>query len=109
MAEDSFQKGVGTYVVSFGDLPRVKMADIRKQVGRYKLEKVALKVTTRVTEKAGKYYAGDAALANPKEEDLLKEVAAKKSGALVLSGTLTEDDKGMQTLTLSKVAPAAGK
>lgn len=101
---------MGTYVVSFDTPPMVRLADIKKEVGRYKLEKVEVKITNRVVEKNKKYYTGPILLANSTEsnaEDHLAKVAeflkAKKS-ILVLVGILTEDDRGAQTLTLSKVS-----
>jgi hypothetical protein len=100
--QDDISQGVGTFVVVYPELPKVKIADIKKEVGKYQIVKVGLKVTATVADNK----IGAIALANPKDEDLLKEVAANGGKKLVVSGTLTEDDKGAQTLTLSKVAVA---
>ena len=103
VSQDDFQAGVATFIVTFDAQPKVKMADIKKEVGKYKLDVVKMKFTTAAPEGAK---VGDLTLANPKDEDLLKEVAGLKGKKVVLSGVLTEDDKGAQTLTLSKVAEA---
>jgi hypothetical protein len=103
VSQDDFSAGVATFIVTFDAPPKVKMADIKKQVGKYKLDQVKQKLTTPAPEGAK---VGDLTLANPKSEDLLKEVAALKGKKVVLSGVLSEDDKGAQTLTLSKVAEA---
>ncbi|MFN3484920.1 MAG: hypothetical protein ACK44W_05490 [Planctomycetota bacterium] len=106
--QDDFQSGTGTYIVRFGEFPKVKMADLTKAVGRYKIGQVKLKVTSKVTEKDGKFYAGSILLANSKEEgaqDLLSGLKGK-SGVFVLYGILSEDAKGGQTLTLQQVTEA---
>ena len=100
--QDDFSKGVGTYIVEYDAMPKVKIADIKKEVGKYELVKVALKVTAAVEGNK----LGDITLVNPKDEDLLKEIAANKGAKLVISGTLEEDAKGAQTLTLSRVVVA---
>lgn len=100
--QDDFAKGVGTYVVEYDAMPKVKIADIKKEVGKYEIVKVALKVTATVEGNK----LGDITLVNPKDEDLLKEIAANKGKKLVISGGLEEDAKGVQTLTLSRVVVA---
>ncbi len=104
-------KGAGSWVVSFTGQPKVKMADLKKELGKYKVDKVNAKITAKVTEKDKAYSAGDLALANGKDAgDVLADVAkllGEKKDTLVLSGTLTEDDKGKQTLALSKVSEPA--
>jgi hypothetical protein len=102
VSQDDFSAGVGTYIVTFDAPPKVKIADIKKEIGKYKIEEIRLKITT----KAEGNKAGDLTLANPKDEDLLKEVAAHKGKMILLSGVLSEDDKGNRTLTLSKVTEA---
>jgi hypothetical protein len=102
VSQDDFSAGVGTYIVTFDAPPKVKIADIKKEIGKYKIEEIRMKITS----KAEGNKAGDLTLANPKDDDLLKEVAAQKGKMLVLSGVLSEDDKGNRTLTLSKVAEA---
>lgn len=103
VSQDDFSAGVGTYIVAFEAPPKVKVADVRKELGKYKLEEVRMKITTKAPE-GGKL--GDLTLANPKDEDLLKEVASHKGKKVLLSGVLTDDDKGNRTLTLSKVTEA---
>ena len=103
VSQDDFSAGVGTYVVTFDAPPKVKIADVKKEIGKYKIEEVRMKITT----KAEGNKAGDVTLANPKGgDDLLKEVAALKGKKVTLSGVLSEDDKGGRTLTLSKVTEA---
>ena len=104
--QDDFQKGTGIYIQKFDGNPKVKEADIKKVLGNYKLVKVQAKITSKVAEKDGKWTAGAFALANPKDDDCLKVVKEMKEKTLVLSGVVSEDDKGNQTLTLAKVAEA---
>jgi len=102
VSQDDFVSGVGTYIVSFDAVPRVKVSDIKKELGKYKIEEVREKITVV----AGGHAVGDVALANPSDGDLLKDLESHKGKKVVLSGVLTEDAKGKQTLTLSKVAAA---
>ena len=105
MAQDDFANGVGTYLVSFDAVPAVKMADIKKELGKFKLEKVAFKLTAKVVEKDRKYSAGAFELKG--SEEVLAKLAdflkAKKS-LLVLVGDLSEDEKGKQAITLASVS-----
>lgn len=101
VSQDDFSGGVATFLVSFEAPPAVKMADIQKGVGKYKLDQVKMKLTTMAPE-GNK--VGALTLANPKDEDLLKEAQGLKGKKVVLSGVLSEDNAGAQTLTLSKVA-----
>ena len=103
VAQDDFQKGVGTYIVKFDAVPAVKPEDVKKALPKYKIDSTGLKITAAIDDPSK---VGDIRLANPADEDLLKEVAALKGKKAVLSGTLTADDKGQRTLTLSKVAAA---
>ena len=80
------------------------MAEIRKEIGSYKLDQVSAKLTSKVTSKDSAWFVGDIALANPKDGDLLKEISGKAEETWVLSGALTEDEKGNRLLTLSKAA-----
>jgi hypothetical protein len=102
VTQGGFVGGVMTFTVKYGEFPKVKLADVKKQVS-YKVESMDLKGTTL----GGSNKVGDLTLANPKDKDLVKEVVANKEKQLVLAGTLTEDDKGNQTLTLSSVTVAA--
>lgn len=99
--QDDFEKGTGVYIQKFEGNPRVKLADIQKRVGDYKVVKVQARITALAAEQDGKWRAGTFTLANPKEEDWLKVVSEMKGKTLVLSGAISEDDKGNQTLTLS--------
>ncbi|MBI3855912.1 MAG: hypothetical protein HY293_09515 [Planctomycetes bacterium] len=104
VSQDDFAAGVGTYIVHFDAPPKVSIADVKKNVGKYKVEEIRLKITVKAPAE-GKQ-VGDLTLAG---DDQLKELAALKGKMVVLSGVLSEDDKGKQTLTLSKVAEAAAK
>ena len=100
VSQDDFQAGVATFIVTFDAQPKVKLADVQKEVGKYKLDQVKMKFTTDAPEGAK---VGDLTL---KGDELLKELSGLKGKKVVLSGVLSEDDKGAQTLTLSKVAEA---
>lgn len=103
------QSGKGSWIVHFEGQPKVALKAISEAVGKYKVEAVKAKITSKVVEKDKGFMAGDIALANGKEKDapdVLKEVAAfvkEKKDTLVLRGVLTEDDKGKQTLVLTRV------
>jgi hypothetical protein len=99
--QDDFSQGVGTFIVSFGENPKVKVADIKKELGKFELVGVKAKVTGAVTEKDGACWAAGYKLANSKDEDLLSKVKGKTT-PFVLTGMVTEDASGM-TLTLTKV------
>ena len=105
-SQDDFQKPIGVFLVNFDVVPKTKFAEIKSVIGKYKLDKVEAKITSKVAQKDGKWHAGDIALENPKEGDLLKEVGEKAGALWVLSGVLTEDDKGSRTLTLAKAEQA---
>ena len=99
--QDDFAQGVGTFIVSFGENPKVKVADIKKELGKFEMVSVKAKVTAAVTEKDGACWAAGYKLANGKDEDLLATVKGK-SAPFVLTGMVTEDATGA-TLTLTKV------
>ena len=99
--QDDFAQGVGTFIVSFGENPKVKVADIKKELGKFEIVSVRAKVTAAVTEKDGACWAAGYKLANSKDEDLLAKVKGKAT-PFVLTGMVTEDEKGA-TMTLTKV------
>ena len=99
VAQDDFSAGVGTYIVSFDALPTATVADVKKEIGKYKVEEVRLKITVKAPE-GNK--VGDITLAG---DDCLKELKELKGKKVVLSGVLTDDGKG-RLLTLSKVSEA---
>ncbi len=99
VAQDDFSAGVGTYIVSFDAIPAATVADVKKELGKYKLEEVRLKITTKAPEGTK---VGDLTLAG---DDCLKELKELKGKKVVLSGVLTDDGKG-RLLTLSKVSEA---
>ena len=99
VSQDDFAAGVGTYIVTFDAPPAAKVADIRAAIGKYKIEEVRMKFTTPAPE-GGK--VGDITLAG---DDGLKQIKELQGKKVVLSGVLTDTDKG-RTLTLSKVTEA---
>lgn len=102
--QDDFASGVGTYIVTFDTPPVLKMADIKTNVGKYKLEKLKMKVTGKAVEKNKVWTVGALSLAKAKEgEDLLPKVAELKGKVLILVGFFVEDDKGKQCLELTSV------
>ncbi len=96
VSQDDFSGGVGTYIVTFDAPPAAKVADVKAVLGKYKIEEVRLRITTTAPED-GK--VGDLTLAG---EEGLKQLAELKGRKVLLSGVLTDVDKG-RTLTLSKV------
>ena len=99
VSQDDFAAGVGTYIVTFDAPPAAKVADVRAAIGKYKIEEVRMKMTTAAPEGDK---VGDLTLAGEDGLKQLKELQGKK---VVLSGVLTDTDKG-RTLTLSKVTEA---
>ena len=99
VAQDDFAAGVGTYVVSFEGLPKATVADVKKEIGKYKVEEVRLKITVKAPEGTT---LGDLTLAG---DDCLKELKELKGKKVVLFGVLTDEGKG-RLLTLSKVSEA---
>lgn len=79
--------------------PTVTMAAIKKEVGKYKVDKVGMKLTGKAVEKSKVWTMGAIALGG----DLISKVAELKGKVLIVVGTLAEDEKGKQTLTLTSV------
>jgi len=99
VSQDDFSAGVGTYIVTFDAVPKATVADVKKEMGKYKLEEVRLKITAKAPEGDK---VGDITLAG---EECLKELKELKGKKVVLSGVLTDEGSGRK-LTLSKVAEA---
>src|SRR4051812_47737752 len=97
VSQDDFSAGVGTYIVKFYAPPAAKGADVKAAMGKYKLEEVRLKITSKAPEGTK---LGDLTLAG---DDCLKELKELHGKKVLLSGVLTDGDKG-RLLTLSKVA-----
>jgi len=100
VSQDDFSAGVGTYIVTFDAPPKAKVADVKKEIGKYKLEEVRLKITVMAPEGTK---IDDITLAG---DDGLKQLQELKGKKVVLSGVLTDQEKEGRTLTLSKVAEA---
>jgi len=103
VSQDDFSAGVGTYIVTFDATPKATIADVKKEIGKYKLEEVKLKITVTAPEGTK---IGDITLAG---DDCLKELKELKGKKVILSGVLTDQEKEGRLLTLSKVTDAAKK
>jgi hypothetical protein len=100
VSQDDFSAGVGTYIVTFDGIPTVTLADVKKEAaGKYKLEEVKLKITTKAPE-GNK--VGDITLTG---DECLKELKELKGKKVVLSGVLSDEGKG-RGLALTKVSEA---
>lgn len=95
---------MGTYKVKFEAMPAVKMSDITSAVGKYKLEKVELKITGKAVEKNKKWVSGNYLLTGD-----TSKLAELKGKVLVLVGKLTEGEKGIPTLELTSVEEVTKK
>lgn len=85
--------------MKFEAAPAVTMASIKKEVGKYKLDKVGMKLTGKAVEKNKVWMIGTVALTG----DMTAQVAELKGKVLIVTGALTEDDKGKQSLALASV------
>lgn len=100
MTQEDFSGGVATFLVKFDAPPAgVNMAAIKKEVGKYKVDKVGMKLTGKATEKAKVWHIGNVALTG----DMTSKVAELKGKTLIVVGALTEDEKGKQSLALTSV------
>jgi hypothetical protein len=100
VSQDDFSAGVGTYIVTFDGPPKATVADVKKEIGKYKLEEVRMKITTKAPEGTK---LGDLSLAG---DECLKELKELKGKKVVLSGVLTDQGSEGRLLTLSKVTEA---
>ena len=107
MTQEDFTAGVATFQVKFDAPPAVKMADIKKEVGKYKLDKVGMKLTGKAVEKSKVWMIGNVALTG----DMTAQVAELKGKVIIVTGAMSEDDKGKQSLALASVEemPKKGK
>jgi len=96
---------VATYKVKFDAMPAVKTSDVKSAVGKYKLEKIQLKVTGKAVEKNKKWVAGNYLLTG----DETAKLTELKGKLLVLVGNLTEGEKGIPTLELTSVEEVTKK
>ena len=85
--------------MKFDAPPAVTMAAITKEVGKYKVDKVGMKLTGKAVEKNKAWSIGTVGLTG----DMTSKVAELKGKVLVVAGTLSEDDKGKQSLALTSV------
>ena len=90
---------MATFLVKFDAPPAVTMAAIKKEVGKYKVDKIAMKLTGKAVEKNKVWTMGNIALTG----DMTSKVAELKAKTLIVVGTLSEDEKGKQSLALTNV------
>ena len=105
VSQDDFNKGVATFIVTFDATPAVTKTAIQKEIGKYKLDKVALKLTGKAVEKDKAWFLGTIALTG----EMASKLAELKGKTVVVVGVLNEDDKGKQSLELTKVEEAGKK
>jgi hypothetical protein len=95
------------FLVKYEAAPAIKLADVKAQTGNFAIESVSLKLTGKVTQKKEQYYLGATELVKGTDEEAFKKlgefITAKKT-VLVVSGILSEDPKGKQSLALQTVA-----
>jgi hypothetical protein len=85
--------------VKFDAPPAVTKAAITKEVGKYKVDKIGMKLTGKAVEKNKVWTLGNVALTG----DMTSKVAELKGKVLIVVGTLSEDEKGKQSLELTSV------
>ncbi len=98
MFQDDYQPGVGLFTVTYPTSPLVKPSIVAKELGRYKLDRLRARITAPVELKDGVLRAAGYQVA---KADL--DVLPGKTYAL--TGVVTEDEKGVLTLTLTKAQP----
>lgn len=90
---------MATFLVKFDAPPAVTSAQIKKEVGKYKVDKIGMKLTGKAVEKNKVWMIGAVALTG----DQTSKVAELKGKVLIVTGTLSEDEKGKQSLELASV------
>ena len=60
--------------MKFADPPNIKLSDIRKSLGRFKMGNVSARITVPVFQKKGSFWAGDTRLSNPPRGKGFKDV-----------------------------------
>jgi len=90
---------VATFLVKYDASPVVTVAAVKKEVGKYKVDKIALKLTGKATEKDKVWSLGTITLTG----DMTSKVAELKGKTIVVVGVLSDDDKGKQSLALTSV------
>jgi len=85
--------------------PTVTISTIRKEVGKFKVDKVGMKLTGKAVEKNKVWTLGNIGLTG----DMTSKVAELKGKVIIVVGTLSEDDKGKQSLELTGVEESTKK
>jgi hypothetical protein len=99
VTQEDFSGGVATFLVKFDAPPAVPMAAIKKEVGKYNIDKVAMKLTGKATQKGEAWTLGNVALTG----DMTSKLAEHKGKTIIVLGAMTEDEKGKQSLALTSV------
>lgn len=105
MSQEDFNAGVAVFLVKFNAPPAVPMAAIKKEVGKYTLDKVGMKLTGKAAEKNKVWHLGNVALTG----DMTAQVAELKGKVIIVTGVLSEDDKGKQSIALASVEESKKK
>jgi len=86
--------------VKFDAQPAIPIATVKKEVGKYKVDKIALKLTGKATEKDKAWYMGAITLTG----DMTSKVAELKGKVIVVTGILSDDEKtNKQSLAVASV------
>ena len=91
--------------MKFDAPPAVTKAAITKEVGKYKVDKIGMKLTGKAVEKNKVWTIGTVGLTG----DMTSKVAELKGKPLIVVGTLSEDEKGKQSLELTSVEESTKK
>jgi hypothetical protein len=105
VTQEDFSGGVATFLVRYDAPPVVTKAAIQKEVGKYKLDKVGMKLTGKAVQKKDVWTLGNVALTGEEAAKL----GEHKGKIVIVSGTLNEDEKGKQSLELASVDPLPKK
>ena len=102
VVQDDFNKGIGVFRVIFKAPPTVKIADVKKELGKYKLDKVEFKITGRIKKVRNKFAIGNWLLEGPpgesKDNPMAKIAELQKSRKIcIIWGLVKEDEKGKQS------------
>ena len=91
--------------MKFDAAPAVTKAAIVKEVGKYKVDKIGMKLTGKAVEKNKIWSIGNVSLTG----DMTSKVAELKGKSIIVVGALSEDEKGNQSLALTSVEEVTKK
>ena len=81
------------------------VAAIKKEVGKFTVDKVGMKLTGKAVEKNKAWTLGAVTLTG----DMTSKVAELKGKVIIVTGILSEDQKGKQQLALASVEEVTKK